>query len=474
MRRTKSRFGLVGAVAGITALTLSACGGATDGDGADPADAEAAWNSEEPVTISISDLPATSNPEVRQSRLNLIEEFEKEYPYITVEPEETTWAPDTFPAMLASNTVPTLMNIPFTEMSAMIERGQAADVTDYVAQDEALGEANESLVDLTRGPDDRQYGVPMDGYTMALFYNRSLFEAAGLDPDAPPTDWDETREAAKAVNDSTDAQGFLFMTIDNTGGWVFSPIINGMGGAAVSEDGTTATMDDPAVADALEFYRSVRWDDDAAGSNFLVAFNDANQVFAAGQTGMYVAPANQYPNIVTANGMDPADVGIAPLPQSDSGIGTLAGGTHGMINPSATPEQIAAAVKWLSFYKFRQFTDEEYAVSSAQAQNADNNPVGVPGVPLVGNDLQEQWLSWIADEITVPRENYTAYIDSVTPGSDSELGLNPEPRIGAQQIYAVEDTLIQTVLTEQDADIDALLDEAQNQVQSIIDENATD
>jgi multiple sugar transport system substrate-binding protein len=314
-----------GTVAGTAALALSACGSGGGGgnpnapEAADPKEAKSAWGSEEDVTISISDLPSKSKPDIRKARESVIKEFEKANPHITVEPEETTWAADTFPAMLASDTVPTFMNIPFTEMAAMIARGQAADVTDFVALDDALKDTNPTLVDLTKGPDGRQYGIPLDGYTMALFYNRALFEKAGLDPEEPPSDWDQVREHAKTVADETGAQGFLFMTKDNNGGWVFTPIVNGFGGSPVSEDGSKATMTDPAVKKALEFYRTLRWDDDVAGSNFLIGFDDANQSFAGGKAAMYVAPANQYGNIVTALGMKPEDLGIAPCRRRPTG-----------------------------------------------------------------------------------------------------------------------------------------------------------
>ena len=119
MRNRKSRLGAVAAVASTVCLTLAACGGgdsdATDGsdNGDSAAIAQEAWESEAPVTISVSDLPPTSKPEIREARLALIEDFEDKYPYITVEPEEVTWAADTFPTMLASDTVPTVMNLPF-------------------------------------------------------------------------------------------------------------------------------------------------------------------------------------------------------------------------------------------------------------------------------------------------------------------------------------------------------------------------
>lgn len=484
MRSTRSRMGAAAALAGVAALALTACGGGGDagtsgasGDagtasgGDDPAAvAQAAWESTEPVTITISDLPATSKPEIRQNLLNLIADFEKENPHITIEPQEVTWAADTFPTMLASDTVPTVMDIPFTEMQPMIQRGQAADITDYVALDPALGESNASLIDHTRDPEGRQHGVPKYAYTMALYYNRAVFTQAGLDPDNPPKTWDEVREASTTITDKTDAQGFLFMTTENTGGWVFTPIVNGFGGRTVSEDGTKATFDDPAVKQALEFYRDVRWTDDAAGSNFLMNFMDGNQAFAGGQVGMYVGPGNQYKSIVTSLGMPVDDLGLAPLPQDSDGIGTLMGGADGLFSPKATPEQLAAAVKWVSFQYYRRFTDQDYAVSNAQAQVADDVPVGLPELPLVSMDLVNQWLGWVKDEVNVPRDNYTAYIASVTPGDPGELALIGEPRLAAQQIYALEDTMIQTVLTEQDADIDALLADTQEQAQAAIDE----
>lgn len=41
------------------------------------------------------------------------------------------------------------------------------------------------------GQGDETYGVPWTWGAVGFFYNRSLFEEAGLDPDSPPTTWDE-------------------------------------------------------------------------------------------------------------------------------------------------------------------------------------------------------------------------------------------------------------------------------------------
>ena len=47
--------------------------------------------------------------------------------------------------------------------------------------------------------DGRLYGVPLYADVSALFYNKDLFEKAGLDPNKPPTSLAEIREYADKI-----------------------------------------------------------------------------------------------------------------------------------------------------------------------------------------------------------------------------------------------------------------------------------
>ena len=47
--------------------------------------------------------------------------------------------------------------------------------------------------------EDRLFGVPLYADVSALFYNKDLFERAGLDPDKPPTSLEELRTYADAI-----------------------------------------------------------------------------------------------------------------------------------------------------------------------------------------------------------------------------------------------------------------------------------
>ena len=100
--------------------------------------------------------------------------------------------------------------------------------------------------------DGEQWGIPVAFSTKALFWNKGLFEEAGLDPETPPATWDEMYEDAKAVTDNTDARGFglVAKTFDNTMHqfmhWVYTN-----DGSVIDADGNI-TMDSPQVLEALE------------------------------------------------------------------------------------------------------------------------------------------------------------------------------------------------------------------------------
>lgn len=420
MTRRYPRLSTTFAITLTTALAVTACGDDSEPGSSGPADPDA------PVTISVSNKPTTEFPEQREAFERRLDEFAAEHENITVEAQEIEWEADTFQAMLAGGTMPTVMQVPFTEIGALIARGQVADVTDHLGETDALDRLSPTVMEVVTDDEDHVWGIPIAAYTMGLLYNRSLFEQAGLDPDAPPQTWDDVRAAAQAIDAGTDAQGFATMTLDNTGGWILTTMSYAFGSTMESDDGATATVDNPATEAALEFYRSLRWEDDTMGSNFLLNYDDAVNAFASGQVGMLVQGADNYTNMVINRGMPAEDFGVAPLPQTDDGIGTLGGGSIAVVNPRATPEEIAAALEWIDFYHFQQYTDESVAVAEAEASAADGIAVGAPALPVVDAELYAQYLDWIAPEVNVPQENYELYLSTV-----EELPLVPEPAVKA-------------------------------------------
>ncbi|MBR9763831.1 MAG: extracellular solute-binding protein [Rhodobacteraceae bacterium] len=102
-----------------------------------------------------------------------------------------------------------------------------------------------------------QWGVPVAFSTKAFYWNKDLFEEAGLDPETPPATWEEVIAAAKAVTENTDSAGFglVAKTFDNTMHqflhWVYTN--NGL----VVDDEGNIVLDSPEVLAALEAYKAL-------------------------------------------------------------------------------------------------------------------------------------------------------------------------------------------------------------------------
>ena len=63
------------------------------------------------------------------------------------------------------------------------------------------------------------YGVPMNFATLLLYYNKTIFEEAGLDPEKAPETWDELEQYAQQIVDKTGKYGFDMAVKDTTPMW---------------------------------------------------------------------------------------------------------------------------------------------------------------------------------------------------------------------------------------------------------------
>ena len=99
---------------------------------------------------------------------------------------------------IASGEVPDLMGLDLIYGPQFEAAGQLVDITDYFKDDPTLKTASPGH--MTVGTyDGRLYGVPLYADVSALFYNKDLFEKAGLDPNKPPTSLAEIREYADKI-----------------------------------------------------------------------------------------------------------------------------------------------------------------------------------------------------------------------------------------------------------------------------------
>ncbi|MGI9824286.1 ABC transporter substrate-binding protein [Agromyces sp. Marseille-Q5079] len=394
------------------------------------------------------------------------DQFEEAHPGITIEPVEYTWDGTTFSAQLAGATLPDVFTLPFTDGRGLIASERIADVSALIAELPYAADFNPNVAVAGEDEDGDLWAMPIAAYGQGLHYNRTLFEAAGLDPDSPPTTWDEVREDAKKIADATGVAGYAQMTSSNTGGWILTTLDYALGGRTEEVDGdeVTATLDTPEMHEVLERLKEMRWTDNSMGANFIYDWGTINQAFASGQIGMYVSGGGNYGNLFTQNQMNPDDYGLTVLPLADDAdAGVLGGGTLAAVSATADEAHQKAGVEWIDFYYMEKLTDEDAAVADAEALAASGAPVGAPQMPIFDQATYEEAQTWVADLVNVPLDQMTSFTDQIF-----EQPLLPEPSHATQEVYALLDPVVQAVLTDQNADIDALLADAETQAQQVL------
>jgi ABC-type glycerol-3-phosphate transport system substrate-binding protein len=175
-RRTTVAVAAAAAVAGL----LAGCSGSSDQPGTGG-----------PIAISVVSLKPGSEQSAFDAFEEQVRQFEAANPGIDVTTQEYEWTGPTFTAMLAGGTLPTVFTVPFTDGQGLIARGQLADISQYIEPFGYTDKFNPTVVAAGKGPDGHIYGVPTAAYGVGLHYNRTLFARAGLDPNKPPTTWDE-------------------------------------------------------------------------------------------------------------------------------------------------------------------------------------------------------------------------------------------------------------------------------------------
>lgn len=246
----------------------------------------------------------------------------------------------------AGGEAPDLIPIDLIYVPAFARAGSLADITDFV---DGLPYADQLIpAHMFLGTyEDRKYAVPFAAEGSVLLYNKGLFEQAGLDPEAPPTTWQEIEDAATAIRAlGEDTYGFYFSgNCPGCNAFTFLPYIWASGGDLLTPDGLTATVDIPQVRDALEFYKRM-WD---AGlippSAQADTGTDFFNAFAAGNIGMVGSGA--FAISVLKNDFPDIDFGLTFLPGQEGGQSSFAGGDT--ISISANSSRVAESFEFITW-----------------------------------------------------------------------------------------------------------------------------
>lgn len=355
MKLTKKRFRPAAVVAAMAAsgLLLAACGGGTkdapasgEAEGTDKPAAtdEAATDALEKALEEGGELLYWSWTPSAEAQA---EAFMKEYPNVKVTVANVGTNTDEYTALQnavqAGSGAPDVAQIEYYAIPQFAMTDSLLDLSEY-----GFGDLESEY---TPGPwssvvdGDKVWGLPQDSGPMAMFYNKSVFDAAGV-TEAPKT-WDEFADAAKKINEYDSS---TYITNDSGDAGFTTSMIWQAGGQPFQVEGTDVTIN-------LQDEGSKKWADmwsplveEGLISPISGWSNEWYQALNQGKIASLLTGAWMPGTLMSAVEDTAGDWRVAPMPTYDGKPANAenGGGGQAVIKQTENPALAAAFLKWLN------------------------------------------------------------------------------------------------------------------------------
>ncbi len=289
------------------------------------------------------------DPSELASQIALVQAFEAEHPDIDVEVTVSDW--DAYwtglQTSIAGGDAPDVFAMDGPIFPDYQSRGVLLDLQPYIAADgfdvSALADAGVAHFTTTDGG---QYGLPRDLNVVPLFYNKTMFDAAGIPYPDETWDWNKLVEVGQqlTIDENGDGLpeqwGFYTETTDMENFW--SEAVWQNGGEIISDDRTQTLLGSDEAVGGLQFLQDLIYKYKIMATPDL--FAETGDAFEQGLAAMEANGSWLVPTHTAAG----IDFGIAPLPAGTAGHATSLNPTGAVVSASSrNPDAAWEFVKWL-------------------------------------------------------------------------------------------------------------------------------
>ncbi|HET9391703.1 MAG TPA: sugar ABC transporter substrate-binding protein [Steroidobacteraceae bacterium] len=266
---------------------------------------------------SLKLVEVLTSPERTETLRSLIDSFEKRNPGTHVEITSLGWSTafEKLATMVAAGDAPDVVEMPDRWVSLYAENGMLESLEPYLAGWSETRGLTPRTLEVARAVDHTAWLLPYGLYLRALFYNKVLFQQAGIA--TPPTTLEELRADAKRISALPGKAGYCLR--GGPGGlnaWMIFGA--GMAGNNVffASDGTS-TLTSPSWVRGTTWLVDLYRDGLAPRDSVNWGFNEVVAGFYSGSCAMM----DQDPDalIAVASRMKPGEFGVAPMPKGPSG-----------------------------------------------------------------------------------------------------------------------------------------------------------
>ena len=316
--------------------------------------------------FKLPDKNAT-DPNSRANRA-IVDAFEKSHPGIRLESSQGLdiggpGAESNLLLAFAGGTAPDVVYVNFRSSASYIQQGFLIPLDSYLQSDPAvLAHIQPTLLPILRDAGHGHiYSLPFLAAVQALYYRKDMFQAAGLDPNKPPRNWDEFYADAQALTDQPKGVwGFEFGTDSDASAYWWINFLWQAGGEVIKRNPQgqwRAAFNTPAGVTALEFYKKLLtapWKGKDGHTYIGVATHSSTmgQDRATAKVAMWFQyQSNIIANQADATQINPSVVGIAPMPKGPMGITANEANAYmwGISSQIKDPRVRAAAWQFVTF-----------------------------------------------------------------------------------------------------------------------------
>ncbi len=321
--------------------------------------AQAAVAQPAPDTTATLTIFQWINPQIIESTERAIERFKERYPNVTVETQfvpQPSWG-EYNSAMLnqvASGDTPDIFASAIEGFSEIASKGILRDLGDVIANDPdaqaVLGDIDPNLLEgMKTRPSGELNFFPTEWNNIVMFYNKDMFDAAGIAYPAADWTWEDFRAAAEALTIRDESgnvsQYGYFVPGFNFG---LQPWFMTNGASVLDADWREPTVDTPEFAATLQFLHDLIHVDGSAPA-FEGGVGDDK--FVAGQVAMFSAGHWPIPEII-ASGL--TNVGVQVMPANSVSTTVFGIGGLAITQESENPELAWEFIKEMTGPAYQQ------------------------------------------------------------------------------------------------------------------------
>lgn len=240
-----------------------------------------------------------------------IEEFEAEHPNVKVkwiDKKGSEWA-TYFQTQIQSGNVPDLFDVQGALWYQYADMGVTMNLSPYFEEEPEMKERfNQDILEASSNYKGDYYMLPFYMPSTVLFYNKVMFEDAGLP--GPPETFDELAEYSRKLADG-EKSGFITLNFD----WLYWPLFRTNGVKILNDAGTKAAFNTPAAVETLETLTALTEEGAIPNVAWTGRWKEPNGTFGAGNAGMLNAHTTALNAFRSAGEWVNEDtVGVAPFP----------------------------------------------------------------------------------------------------------------------------------------------------------------